>query len=143
MGSLEGLGLGDYDAGVIASGAVMEYLYETQKNTLDHIVSITPYTTGEFMVIDTSTRRNLELLETLREKQRRGSLLWVLDKTRTAMGARLMRSLIEQPLVQRGAILDRQNAIEELNMSYITREEIREYLNSVYDLERLMGRISY
>ena len=143
VGSLEGLGLGDYDAGVIASGAVMEYLYETQKNTLDHIVSITPYTTGEFMVIDTSTRRNLELLETLREKQRRGSLLWVLDKTRTAMGARLMRSLIEQPLVQRGAILDRQNAIEELNMSYITREEIREYLNSVYDLERLMGRISY
>ena len=143
VGSLEGLGLGDYDAGVIAAGAVMEYLYETQKNTLDHIAAITPYTTGEFMIIDTSTRRNLELLETLREKQRRGSLLWVLDKTRTAMGARLMRSLIEQPLVQKSAILERQQAIEELNMSYITREEIREYLNSVYDLERLMGRISY
>ncbi len=143
VGSLEGLGLGDYDAGIIASGAVMEYLYETQKNTLPHITTITPYITGEFMIIDTSTRRNLELLETLREKQRRGSLLWVLDKTRTAMGARFMRNLIEQPLVQKRKILDRQNAIEELNMSYIAREEIREYLNSIYDLERLMGRISY
>ncbi len=142
-GSLDGLGLGDYDAGVIASGAVMEYLYETQKNTLSHITAIRIYTTGEFMVLDTSTTRNLELLETLREKQRKGSLLWVLDKTRTAMGARFMRTLIEQPLVQKAAILDRQNAIEELNMSYITREEIREYLNSIYDLERLMGRISY
>ena len=143
VGSLKGLGLEDYDAGVIASGAVMEYLYETQKNTLDHIATITPYSTGEFMIIDTSTRRNLELLETLREKQRRGSLLWVLDKTKTAMGARYLRTLIEQPLLKKSAILDRQNAVEELNMNYITREEIREYLNAVYDLERLMGRISY
>ncbi len=143
VGALDGLGLGDYDAGVLASGAVMEYLYETQKNTLDHIATVQTYATEEFMVLDTSTRRNLELLETLREKQRRGSLLWVLDKTKTAMGARLMRTLIEQPLVQRDAILERQNAVEELNMSYITREEIREYLNSIYDLERLMGRISY
>ncbi len=141
--SLEGLGLSDYDVGVIAAGAVMEYLYETQKNSLAHITTITPYTTGEFMVIDTSTRRNLELVETLREKRRKGSLLWVLDKTRTAMGARLMRNMIEQPLVQRTAILDRQNAVEELNLNYISREEIREYLNPVYDLERLMGRISY
>jgi DNA mismatch repair protein MutS len=143
VNNLEGLGLGDYDAGVIAAGAVMEYLYETQKNSLSHIVTVTPYTTGQFMVIDTSTRRNLELVETLREKQRRGSLLWVLDKTKTAMGARLMRTLIEQPLVQKEAILDRQNAVEELNMSYISREELREYLNPVYDLERLIGRISY
>ena len=115
----EGLGLGDYDAGVIASGAVMEYLYETQKNTLDHIATITPYTTGEFMIIDTSTRRNLELLETLREKQRRGSLLWVLDKTKTAMGARLMRTFIEQPLVHRSAILDRQHAVEEIGRAHV------------------------
>ena len=143
VNNLEGLGLGDYDAGVIAAGAVMEYLYETQKNSLSHIVTVTPYTTGQFMVIDTSTRRNLELVETLREKQRRGSLLWVLDKTKTAMGARLMRTLIEQPLVQKEAILDRQNVVEELNMSYISREELREYLNPVYDLERLIGRISY
>ncbi|MCI9360964.1 MAG: DNA mismatch repair protein MutS [Hungatella sp.] len=143
VNSLDGLGLGDYDAGVIASGAVMEYLYQTQKNSLSHIVTITPYTTGQFMVIDTSTRKNLELVETLREKQRRGSLLWVLDKTKTAMGARLMRNFIEQPLIHKGEILARQNAIEELNMSYISREELREYLNPVYDLERLIGRISY
>ncbi len=141
--NLDGLGLGDYDAGVIAAGAVMEYLYETQKNSLNHITTILPYTTGEYMIIDTSTRRNLELLETLREKQRRGSLLWVLDKTKTAMGARLMRTFIEQPLIHKDEILRRQEAIEELNLSYISREEIREYLNPVYDLERLLGRISY
>ena len=143
VGTLDGLGLADYDAGVIAAGAVMEYLYETQKNSLAHIVTITPYTTGQFMIIDTSTRRNLELVETLREKQRRGSLLWVLDKTKTAMGARLMRTMIEQPLIKKEQITERQNAIEELNMSYISREEIREYLGPVYDLERLIGRITY
>ncbi len=143
VSTLDGLGLADYDAGVIAAGAVMEYLYETQKNSLAHIVTITPYTTGQFMIIDTSTRRNLELVETLREKQRRGSLLWVLDKTRTAMGARLMRTMIEQPLIRKEQIIERQNAIEELNMSYISREEIREYLGPVYDLERLIGRITY
>ncbi len=143
VGTLDGLGLADYDAGVIAAGAVMEYLYETQKNSLAHIVTITPYTTGQFMIIDTSTRRNLELVETLREKQRRGSLLWVLDKTKTAMGARLMRTMIEQPLIKKDQITERQNAIEELNMSYISREEIREYLGPVYDLERLIGRITY
>ena len=118
-------------------------MYQTQKTSLARIVTITPYTTGQYMVIDTSTRRNLELVETLREKQRRGSLLWVLDKTKTAMGARLMRNFVEQPLIHREEILARQNAIEELNMSYISREELREYLNPVYDLERLIGRISY
>ena len=141
--SLEGLGLGDYENGMIASGAVLQYLYETQKNDLSHLTEITPYTTGQFMMIDTSTRRNLELVETLREKQKRGSLLWVLDRTRTAMGARMLRSFIEQPLVRKAEIEKRQAAVEELNMNFISREEIREYLNSVYDLERLMGRISY
>ena len=96
-----------------------------------------------YMVIDTSTRRNLELVETLREKQKRGTLLWVLDKTRTAMGARLLRSYIEQPLIHRDEILARQEAVQELNMNYISREEICEYLNPIYDLERLIGRISY
>lgn len=143
VNSLEGLGLGDYDCGVTAAGAVLQYLYETQKNTLDHMTTISPYSTGEYMVLDSSTRRNLELLETMREKQKRGSLLWVLDKTHTAMGARLLRSWIEQPLINREAILERQKAIEELNLNYITREELGEYLNPVYDLERLIGRISY
>ncbi len=143
VGSLEGLGLADYDTGVIAAGSVLEYMYETQKNSLSHMTTITPYSTGQFMIIDTSTRRNLELLETLREKQKRGSLLWVLDKTKTAMGARLLRTYIEQPLIHKADILKRQAAIEELNMNYISREEICEYLNPIYDLERLIGRISY
>jgi len=143
VGSLDGLGLQDYDTGVIAAGAVMEYMYETQKSTLSHITTIVPYSTGQFMIIDTSTRRNLELLETMREKQKRGTLLWVLDKTKTAMGARLLRTYVEQPLIHKDDIIARQNAIEELNMNYISREEICEYLNPIYDLERLIGRISY
>lgn len=143
VGSLEGLGLADYDCGALAAGAVLQYLYDTQKSTLEHLTAIVPYTTGAYMVLDSSTRRNLELLETMREKQKRGSLLWVLDKTRTAMGARMLRTWIEQPLLDKEAILERQNAIDELNMNYISREELREYLNPVYDLERLIGRISY
>ena len=143
VGALVGLGLEDYATGIIAAGAVMQYIYETQKSTLEHITTITPYSTGQYMVIDTSTRRNLELVETMREKQKRGTLLWVLDKTKTAMGARLLRACIEQPLIHRDDIIKRQNAVEELNMNYISREEICEYLNPIYDLERLIGRISY
>ena len=90
--SLEGIGLHDFIYGSIAAGALLKYLYETQKNSLAHITAIHPYVTGKFMMIDSSTRRNLELSETLREKSKRGSLLWVLDKTKTAMGARLLRS---------------------------------------------------
>ena len=140
---LEGLGLADYDSGVIAAGALLKYLYETQKTTLSNLVAIHPYTTGKFMIIDSSTRRNLELVETLREKQKRGSLLWVLDKTRTAMGARTLRSFVEQPLIERTEIEERYDAIDEFNTNAITREEIREYLNPVYDLERLITRVTY
>ena len=95
------------------------------------------------MIIDSATNRNLQLIETLREKQKKGSLLWVLDKTKTAMGARLMRNWIEQPLIEKKKITARQDAVEELYNDMITREEIREYLNAVYDLERLVTRISY
>ena len=95
------------------------------------------------MIIDSSSRRNLELVETLREKQKRGSLLWVLDKTKTAMGARLLRSYVEQPLIEKSEIIKRQNFIEALNKSEITRDELREYLNPIYDLERLITRITY
>ena len=140
---LEGLGLADYDSGVVAAGALLKYLYETQKTTLSNLVAIHPYTTGKFMIIDSSTRRNLELVETLREKQKRGSLLWVLDKTRTAMGARTLRSFVEQPLIERTEIEERYDAIDEFNTNAITREEIREYLNPVYDLERLVTRVTY
>jgi DNA mismatch repair protein MutS len=141
--TLTALGLSDYDCGTIAAGALLKYLYETQKNSLEHIVEIHPYSIGKFMIIDSSTRRNLELVETLREKQKRGSLLWVLDKTRTAMGARYLRSCVEQPLIDKAEILKRQQIIENFNQNAITREELREYLNPIYDLERLITRISY
>ena len=143
VNSLEGLGLKDYACGIIAAGALLKYLYETQKNSLEQISAIHPYSTGKYMIIDSSTRRNLELVETLREKQKRGSLLWVLDKTKTAMGARLLRSYVEQPLIEKKEIEKRQDAIADMNKHLITREEIREYLNPIYDLERLITRVTY
>lgn len=141
--SLDGLGLKGYTLGVIASGSIMQFLYETQKISLSHISTIVPYVTSKYMLLDSSTRRNLELVETLREKQKRGSLLWVLDKTKTAMGARLLRSYIEQPLIDHVEIERRLDVIEEINEHMITREELREYLNPIYDLERLLSKISY
>ena len=143
VASLDGLGLTDFPSGTLAVGALLLYLYETQKNTLDNLTKITPYRSGGYMIIDSATNRNLELIETLREKQKKGSLLWVLDKPKTAMGARLMRNWIEQPLIEKKKITARQDAVEELYNDMITREEIREYLNAVYDLERLVTRISY
>lgn len=140
---LSGLGISDMGLGVIASGSLLKYLYETQKNSLSHMTKLIPYSTSTFMILDTSTRRNLELCETLREKQKRGSLLWVLDKTKTAMGARTLRSYIEQPLISKEEIINRQKVIEELNNSLITRDELREYLSPIYDLERLLSKISY
>ena len=141
--SLEGLGLIDFPVGKNAAGSLMLYLKETQKSELTHLTHITPYTDGKFMLIDSSTRRNLELTETMRDKQKRGSLLWVLDKTKTAMGARQLKSFIEQTLISVDEIIRRQDAIEEINNSLIDREELREYLSSVYDLERLITKITY
>ncbi|MEE1481688.1 MAG: DNA mismatch repair protein MutS, partial [Agathobacter rectalis] len=112
-------------------------------NSLDNILELHPYSIGKYMIIDSSSRRNLELVDTLREKQKRGSLLWVLDKTRTAMGARLLRTYVEQPLIEKAEIIKRQKLIEALNANEITRDEIREYLNPIYDLERLITRITY
>ena len=143
VGSLEGLGVGDYDCGIIAAGALFLYLKETQKTALSHMTTIRPYAAEKYMLIDSSSRRNLELVETLREKQKRGSLLWVLDKTKTAMGARTLRSYVEQPLIDRDEIEQRLEALEELNKNGMLRDEIREYLGPVYDLERLISRISY
>ena len=143
VSTLEGIGLKDYDSGMIASGALFLYLTETQKSAMSHMTSIHPYSADKYMLIDSSSRRNLELVETLREKQKRGSLLWVLDKTRTAMGARTLRSYVEQPLIDKNAIEERLDAIEELNKNALLREEIREYLGPIYDLERLVSRISY
>jgi len=142
-GSLEALGLKDYECGMIGAGALLQYLKETQKISLSHMAKLTRYAAGKYMVLDSAARRNLELCETLREKQKRGSLLWVLDKTRTAMGARLLRKYIEQPLIDKAMIEERLEAVEELKDHAITREELREYLAPIYDLERLVGRISY
>ncbi len=141
--SMAALGLNDFPYGSIACGAVLLYLQETQKSALTNLTRIVPYRSGGFMIIDSATSRNLELVETMREKQKRGSLLWVLDKTKTAMGARMLRSWIEQPLIEKKAILHRQDAVQDLVDEMITREELREYLNAIYDLERLSTRISY
>ena len=143
VSSFAGLGLEGYDCGIISAGALLQYLIETQKNSLANLTHITPYASGIYMMLDSSTRRNLELCETLREKQKRGSLLWVLDKTKTAMGARMLRKYVEQPLIDRTEILLRLDGVEELKEQAISREEIREYLSPVYDLERLIMKITY
>ena len=143
VNTLIGLGIEEFPTGMIAAGALLQYLYETQKTELEHFTHISPYLTSKYMLLDSSTRRNLELTETLREKQKRGSLLWVLDKTKTAMGARMLRSFIEQPLIDKHDMEKRLDAIEELNRDSVSRDEIREYLNPVYDLERLLSKVTY
>lgn len=143
VSSLDGLGLADYSIGITAAGAVMQYLTETQKTLMDHITSIKPYITNHYMLLDRSTRRNLELCETMREKSKRGSLFWILDKTKTAMGARLLRNSIEQPLIDIDEINTRLDIISEFNDNAISREELREYLSPIYDIERLISKISY
>ncbi len=137
------LGADDFPIGLIASGATLIYLSETQKSNLDHILSLSPYSTGKFMILDGFTRRNLEITETMREKQKRGSLLWVLDKTKTAMGSRLLRSFLRQPLIDEEKITERLDAVDNMSQNPVDRDELREYLGPVYDLERLLGRISY
>lgn len=143
VNSLKGLGLDEFPAGMIASGALLQYLYQTQKSTLNHFTHIIPYHTGKYMLLDSSTRRNLELTETLRDKNKKGSLLWVMDKTQTAMGARLLRNYLEQPLVQVEEIEMRLDAVASFLQEAVTRDEIREYLSAIYDLERLLGKVSY
>ncbi len=140
---LSALGLEEFPMGSISAGALMKYLSEIQKSALEQFNHIQPYLNGNFMLLDSSTRRNLELVETLREKQKRGSLLWVLDKTKTAMGARMLRSDVEQPLTNATLIGNRLDAVDELLHHMIQREELREYLNPIYDLERLNTRIVY
>lgn len=142
INSIEGLGLKDSPACVASCGALMQYLHETQMNSLSHINHIETYSVDSFMILDSATRRNLELTETLRDKQKRGSLLWVLDKTKTAMGARKLREFVEQPLLYKDAIEKRLDVIEAINKELIVREELREYLNTIYDLERLLTRIA-
>ena len=143
VSSLIALGMDDMRTGGAAAGALLKYLYDTQKNSLSNITGVSVYASGKYMLLDSSTRRNLELTQTMREKKKRGSLLWVLDRTGTAMGARRLHQMIEQPLVDRGLIEQRLDAVDRLCQNTVDRDEIREYLQPVYDLERLMTRVSY
>ena len=142
VANLEGLGLKDYPEAVCSVGCLLYYLKDTQKGAIDHINHISTYHVEDYVVLDSASRRNLELCETMRDKNKRGSLLWVLDKTKTAMGARNLRAMVEQPCIRKEKIEQRLDAIEALNNALITRDELREYLSAVYDLERLMTRIT-
>ena len=141
--SLIGLGLDSMIPGVLAAGASLIYLHDTQKTDLGNLSEIHPYIADKYMMLDSSSRRNLELTETIRDKQKKGSLLGVLDRTKTAMGGRLLRTFLEQPLIDESEIVRRQDAISAFNSNTIARDELREYLTPVYDLERLLARISF
>lgn len=128
--------------GIMAAGALISYMKEMQKSGVEHIISIKAYDPGEYMTVDSSTVRNLELVETMRDKTKKGSLLWVLDKTKTSMGKRLIRSMIEKPLLDPDSINERLDAVEAFFKNPMDSEEIREYLSPVHDIERLLTKIS-
>ena len=128
---------------VAAAGALLSYLTETQKNALGHILRAQPYESTRYMTLDRVALRNLELVETARGKSRRGSLLWILDQTRTSMGSRLMRSWIERPLKEKDAIEKRLDAVEQFIRDPMTSDSLRQIFDSVYDVERLLSRIAY
>ncbi len=143
VSSLPALGIDTLPCGAAAAGALFRYLCETQKNSLTNITRISAYAAGRYMLLDDAARRNLEITRTLRDKQKKGSLLWVLDKTCTAMGARTLHQCLQQPLIEKEEILRRLDAVETLCRDNVDRDELREYLRPVYDLERLMTRVSY
>lgn len=141
--SLEGIGLFGGAPNTLAAASLLYYLKETQKNELSHMHTLNLYNSDAYMLLDLSTRRNLELTETLREKQRKGSLLWVLDRTNTAMGSRLLRKCIEQPLIHADQINRRLDATRELKDNVLLRADLFEALAHIYDIERLMGKVAY
>ncbi len=143
VGSLSALGLDEKDRRVIAAGALLRYLGDTQKNDLSHMISITPYQGTANMFLDRATRRNLELTESLRSGERRGSLVWLLDQTATAMGARMLRGWVEAPLIQSERIRARLEAVEAFKDELILSEDLRDALENVADMERLLGKVSY
>ncbi len=141
--SMEGFGISSSSYTVHAAGALLQYLLDTQKNALKHIKKIKPSSDGKYMMIDQFTRRNLELTETMRDKNKQGSLLGLLDKTKTAMGGRLLKHCIEQPLLRKNEINKRLDAVEELKENFYLRNELRTSLGEIYDIERLLAKISY
>ncbi|AZN41991.1 DNA mismatch repair protein MutS [Paenibacillus albus] len=126
-----------------AVSLLIGYLDETQKRSLGHVRRISVYEPNQYMILDPFTRRNLELTETVRDRNKKGSLLWLLDRTRTSMGARLLRRWIDKPLLSKSAIDERLEAVDKLYHSFILRDELRQELNEIYDLERLVGRVAY
>lgn len=141
--NLEGFGLSYDDYSIKSCGSLLEYLNETQKTSLSHINKISKYNIENFMVIDINTRRNLEITETIRDNSKKGSLLWILDKTSTAMGARMLKKWLEEPLLDIKMIDKRLDAIENLFKDIMLMDEIEKELDKVYDIERLIGKISY
>ena len=141
--SLDGIGLRERPLAKLSAAATLQYVYDTQKGSVSHISNIRYYSVNQYMILDTATQRNLELTETLREKKKKGTLLWVLDRTKTAMGGRLLRRFIEQPLIDIKEINHRLDGVEALSEHFIDREELSEYLGSIYDFERLLGRFCY
>jgi DNA mismatch repair protein MutS len=141
--SLEGIGLMRAQSDTLAASSLLAYLKDTQKNALSHMQHIELYNIDAYMLLDISTRRNLELTETLREKRRKGSLLWVIDHTKTAMGSRYIRKCIEQPLIHVEPITERLSATRELKDNGLLRADLFDALNQIYDIERLMGKVAY
>ncbi|HET7578090.1 MAG TPA: DNA mismatch repair protein MutS [Bacillales bacterium] len=128
---------------MVTFGRLLQYLLRTQKRSLDHLQPVEIYETHQFMKIDVHSKRNLELVETIRRKGKKGSLLWLLDKTVTAMGGRRLKQWIERPLVNQKDIETRLAVVEALKEKFFEREELREQLKGVYDLERLAGRVAF
>lgn len=142
--SLLPLGLTEeYKAAIAAAGALMQYLNDTQKNALEHMANLKIYQSQQAMLLDKNTRRNLELTESLRSRTKKGSLLWLLDQTATAMGGRLLRTWIEQPLVDQAKITQRLNAVEALTRQHVLTMTLSEELKGVYDIERLLSKVAY
>ncbi|MDD4834192.1 MAG: DNA mismatch repair protein MutS [Lutispora sp.] len=139
--TLEGLGL-ENETSIKSAGSLLLYLDEVQKNSLYNIKRIKLYSISNYMILDQNTRRNLELCETIRDRSKKGALLSVLDKTRTSMGARMLRQWVEKPLLSVEEINNRLDSVEELFNKFLLREELKEYLNSIYDIERLGSRIA-
>jgi DNA mismatch repair protein MutS len=140
--SLDGFGVEHWALAVRCAGAILAYLSATQKTSLGHIVRLAPYHIESYMVLDAATRRNLELTQTLRNYDRHGSLLWVLDRTKTAMGARLLRQWLEQPLLEQEPVERRLDAVAGLCDDHIVRPELGRLLKEIYDIPRLISRVA-
>ena len=140
---LSELSLDQRPLAVQAIGGLLDYLTETQMNGVDRLVSLDLYSESQFMALDLTARRNLELTETMRTGEKKGTLLWVLDRTRTAMGKRLIRQYVEQPLLSPAVIGRRLDAVDELYQDTMLRDTVRERLGGIYDMERLMTKIVF